>query len=91
MRHAVLQRKLEQMSEQLDAQRWEVSKLRIDMLEVRAKLLERESTETGLDHGAIYWRELNERLCPEADAGCTWGKMVLDCDTVRSSARLQRV
>jgi len=81
MRHAVLQRRLEQMSEQLDAQRWEVSKLRIGMLEVHARLLERESTDTGLDHGAIYWRELNKRLCPKAEAGCTWGKMVLDCDT----------
>jgi hypothetical protein len=81
MRHAVLQRKLEQMSEHLDAQCCKVSKLQIDMLEVRARLLERESIDTGLDHGVIYWRELNERLCPQADAGCTWGKIVLDCDT----------
>lgn len=81
MRQAVLQRRLERMSEQLDAQRWEVSKLRISVLEVRAKLVEREWTDTGLDHGAIYWRELNKQLCPQADAGCTWGKMVLDCDT----------
>jgi hypothetical protein len=81
MRYAVLQRKLERMSEQLDAQCWEVSKLRISVLEVRAQFLERESTDTGLDHGAIYWRELNKRLCPQADAGCTWGKMVFDCDT----------
>ena len=81
MRHAVLQREFGWMSERLDAKCREVSKLRIGMLEVHARLLERESTDTGLDHGAIYWRELNERLCPQADAGCTWGKMVLDCDT----------
>ena len=81
IRHAVLQRKLGWMSERLDAQCRKVSKLQIDMLEVCGRLLERESTDTGLDHGAIYWRELNERVCPQADAGCTWGKMVLDCDT----------
>ena len=65
----------------MDAERREVSKLRIDMLEVRARLPEMESTETGLDHGPIYWRELNERMCPKADAGCAWGKAVLGCDT----------
>ena len=81
MRQAVLQRKLEQISGQLNAQYWEVSKLRISVLQVRAKLLERESTDTGLDHGAIYWRDLDKRLCPKASAGCAWGKAVLDCDT----------
>ena len=65
----------------MDAECQKVSRLRVGMLQVRARLLERESTDTGLDHGAIYWGELNERLYPQADAGCTWGKMVLDCDT----------
>ena len=81
MRHAVLQREFGWMSERLDAKCREVSKLQIDMREVRAKLLERESTDTGLGHGAIYWRDLDKRLCPKASAGCAWGKAVLDCDT----------
>jgi len=81
MRHAVLQREFGWMSERLDAKCREVSKLQIDMREVRAKLLERESTDTGLGRGAIYWRDLDERLCPKASAGCAWGKAVLDCDT----------
>ena len=81
IRHAALQRELKRMLEQLDAQCWEVSKLRVSMLQVHARFLERGSTDTVLDHGAIYCRELNERLCLKADAGCTWGEMVLDCDT----------